>query len=57
VRVPSADEDGTDQQVALVDQPGRERVRRQVRAPYGEITGGRGLDVPHRGGVEVARDT
>jgi hypothetical protein len=29
----SAEEDGTDQQVALVDQPGLERVRRQVRPP------------------------
>lgn len=29
----SAEQDGTDEQVALIDQPGLESVRREVRAP------------------------
>src|SRR5438093_10963883 len=50
----SADEDGTDEQMALIDQPGLESVRREVRPPHGEMTGGRGVHVAYRGGVEVA---
>ena len=35
-----ADEHRMDEQVALVDQPGLERVRSKVRAAYREVTGG-----------------
>ena len=50
----SADDHGPDEQLALVDQPGLESLRREVRTSYGEIAADRGLQLVYRGGVEKA---
>jgi hypothetical protein len=50
----STEEYGPDEELALVDQPGLERVRRDVRAAHGQITRGRGFHVADRVGVEAA---
>lgn len=49
-----APDDGPDEQVALVHQPGLEGLCREVRASHEEIAAGRGLQVVHRSGVEAA---
>jgi hypothetical protein len=49
-----ADDNGQDEQLALVDQAGLESLRREVRTSYGEIAAGRGLQVVYSGGVETA---
>jgi hypothetical protein len=49
-----ADDNGPDEQLALVDQPGLESLRREVRTSYGEIAADRGLQFVYRGGVETA---
>jgi len=49
-----ADDNGPDEQLALVDQPGLESLRREVRTSYGEIAADRGLQLVYRGGVELA---
>src|SRR5438093_6474065 len=51
--LPPADDNGQDEQLALVDQPGLESLRREVGASHGEIAAGRGLQVVHGGGVEM----
>ena len=38
-----ADDNGPDEQLALVDQPGLESLRREVGTSYGEIAAGRGF--------------
>ena len=53
-RLAPADDHGPDEQLALVDQPGLESLRREVRTSYGEIAAGCGLQFVYRGGVEVA---
>src|SRR5215510_3528776 len=52
----STDECGPDDELALVDKPGPERVRRDVRAAHGQVTRGRGLHVADRVGAEAALD-
>ncbi len=49
-----ADDNGQDEQLALVDQPGLESLRREVGTSYGEIAAGRGLQFVYCGGVETA---
>jgi hypothetical protein len=49
-----ADDNGPDQQLALIDQPGPESLRREVGTSYGEIAAGRGLQLVYCGGVETA---
>ena len=49
-----ADDDREDEQLALVDQPGLESLRREVGTSYGEIAAGRGLQLVYLGGVETA---
>src|SRR5437660_8261429 len=48
------EDDGPDEQLALVNQPGLDRLRREVRTAHDEIASGRGLQVVYRAGVEVA---
>ena len=48
------DDHGPGEQVALVNQPGLEGLRSEVRTSYGEIAAGRGLQFVYGGGVEVA---
>src|SRR4051794_14832968 len=55
--LPCADEDGTDQQLALIDEPRVERLRCEVGAADGEIAGGRRLHLAHRDGVEAALES
>src|SRR5919199_3038614 len=50
----STEEYGPDEQVALIDESGFERVGGEVRTAHGEITGGRCLRGADRVGVEVA---
>src|SRR5207244_151107 len=49
-----ADDNGQDEQLALVDQPGLESLRREVGTSYGEIAAGCGFQFAYRGGVETA---
>jgi hypothetical protein len=49
-----ADDNGPHEQLALVDQPGLESLRREVGTSYGEIAAGRGLQFVYCGGVETA---
>jgi hypothetical protein len=49
-----ADDHGPDEQLALVNQPGLESLRREVGTSYGEIAAGHGLQFVYRGGVELA---
>src|ERR1700729_2968832 len=41
--------DGYDEQVQLVDQPGRQGLTGELRAPDGQVMSGCLLHVPHRG--------
>jgi len=52
-RVAPTEEHGPDEQVALVDQPGLESLRCEVRTSHHEIDSGRSLQVTYRTGVEV----
>jgi hypothetical protein len=52
--LPPTDEQGPDEQLALVDQPGIEGLRREVRTPDGEIAAGRGLQFAYGDGIESA---
>ena len=49
-RVAPTEDDGPDEQLALVDQPGPERLRREVRTSDEEIASGRGLQLVYRAG-------
>lgn len=49
-----ADDNGPNEQLALVDQAGLESLRREVGTSDGEIAAGPGLQFLYRGGVETA---
>ena len=53
-RLAPADDDGKDEQLALVDQPGLESLCPEVRASYRKVAAGRARDLPYRGGGEMA---
>src|SRR5207248_10350262 len=50
------DEHRMDEELALIDQPGVERVRGEGRPADGQVAGGGRLHVADRIGVEVARE-
>src|SRR5579862_1474888 len=53
-RIAPTEENGPDEQVKLVDQPGLESLCRQVRTSHDQIAAGRGLQVAHGARVEVS---
>jgi uncharacterized damage-inducible protein DinB len=54
--VPAAHDDGDEEQMDLVDEPGLERLGGEVRAAHGEVAFRRRLQPPDRLGVEVPLD-
>jgi hypothetical protein len=52
-RLAPADDYGPDEHLALVDQPGLESLRCEVRTSDGEIAADRGLQLVYRGGVKL----
>lgn len=52
-RLAAADDVGPDEELALVDQAGREGLRREVRPADEEIAAGGGLQLAYRGGVAL----
>src|SRR5664279_3075859 len=55
-RITAAHNNGREEQVALVDQPGPDRLSGEVGTAHGDVTSRRGLHFPDRVGVEVAFD-
>src|SRR5215211_9405979 len=51
------DEHRIHEELALIDQPGVERVRREGRPTDGQVAGGGRLQVAHRIGVEAALES
>ena len=52
----AADDDGHEEELALVDQPGRDRLRRELGTADRDVARRRRLELPDRLGVEIALD-
>src|SRR5262249_47885224 len=54
---PASDDDGREEQLELVNEPGRERPRGKVRAAHAEVASSRLLQNPNLPGIEMSLDS